>query len=375
MSIRTNSACFFILVAIALCSRVASAQVMRLDPQSTMHITVPEDSPVTVVRADWGESTATARGGAMLLDLHTSLALRNSGQRSIRSVTLLVQAQEVTPGGKASVSVPSLNVQPGENFPVRIDLRLLRPLQAGSGPLVEIQLDGVLFDDLSFVGPNKLNCRRSMSVWEMEARRDRQHFRSVLESRGREGLRSAMLESMSVQADRMQMDARMAQSGRATTSRNERQIELAFLSGGGGPLSADTGMVRIADNEARSPRISLRSHTDKAIRGVEIGWLVKDSNGKEFVGGSVPVEVNLQPRSRTTLVQDVTFRFTQPGGSPIEIAQMKAYLSSVEFADGRMWIPERGGRGPTPSPEEQRLTEIYRKKGVDALVTELTRFQ
>ena len=74
--------------------------------------------------------------------------------------------------------VPSLNAGPGENFPIRIDLRLLRPLQS-NGPLVEIGLDGILFDDLSFYGPNRLNSRRSMTVWEMEARRDRQFFKQV----------------------------------------------------------------------------------------------------------------------------------------------------------------------------------------------------
>src|SRR4051794_29969335 len=234
------------LLAVAL-TGTAQAQPSRLDPRSTMHITLPEDSPVTVVSADWGESTATARGGAMLLDLHTSLSLRNSSGRKIRGITLLVQSQEVTPGGKASVSVPSLNVQSNENFPVRIDLRLLRPLQAGSGPLAEIQLDGVLFDDLSFYGPNRLNCRRSMTVWELEARRDRQHFRTILESKGRDALRSEMLASLDHQAERMQMDARVSQSGRATATRGEHQIELAFLAPSNAPVTADTGMVRISD--------------------------------------------------------------------------------------------------------------------------------
>jgi len=364
------------LVGAVVLASTMSAQSGRLDPRSTMHITLPEDSPVTVMSADWGESTFNPRGGAMLLDLHTSLSLRNSSPRRIRGVTLLVQSQDFTPGGKASVSVPSLNVQPGENFPVRIDLRLLRPLTAGTGPMVEIQLDGVLFEDLSFYGPNKLNSRRSMTVWELEARRDRQYFHKVLESKGREALRTAMLESINDQADRMQMDARVAQAGRATTSRNERQVELAFIrSFDGSPIVADTGLVRIADNEARSPRLHLRSQADRAIRGLEIGWMVKDANGREFVSGAVPVEVNLQPHSRTTMVQDVTYRFTQPGGNPIGITDMKAYLASVEFADGMMWVPDRSSRGPTPSPEEQRLTELYRKKGIDALVTELNRFQ
>jgi len=283
----------------------------------------------------------------------------------------------VTPGGKASVSVPSLNVRPGENFPVRIDLRLLRPLQGGNGPLVEIQLDGVLFDDLSFYGPNRLNCRRSMTVWELEARRDRQYFKGVLDARGKDILRGEMLSSLDRQADRIQMDARVAQSGRATTTRNERQIELAFLQQPtrGLPVVPEVGMVRIADNEARSPRMFLRSQADRPVRGVEIGWLVKDTRGREFVASAVPVDVNLQPRQRTTLVQDVTFRFTQPGGAPIVIQEMSAFLTSVEYADGSMWVPERSSRGPTPSAEEQRLTEIYRKRGLEALVTELQRFQ
>ncbi|MEJ7608437.1 MAG: hypothetical protein WKF37_19745 [Bryobacteraceae bacterium] len=156
----------------------------RLDSRSTMHITLPEDAPISVLSADWGESNATPRGGAMLLDLHTSLVFKNTSGRRIRGITLLVQAQEVTPGGKASVSVPSLNVGGNETFPVRVDLRLLRPLQPGSGALVEIALDGILFDDLSFYGPNRLNSRRSMTVWELEAVRDRSILRYFSQGQG-----------------------------------------------------------------------------------------------------------------------------------------------------------------------------------------------
>src|SRR5271166_1780215 len=76
-------------------------------------IDLPKDSPVTLVSADWGESSATPRGGAFLVDVHAALSLRNSSQHRLRGVTLAVVAQEVTPGGKGSVSVPSLDVAPG----------------------------------------------------------------------------------------------------------------------------------------------------------------------------------------------------------------------------------------------------------------------
>src|ERR1700680_2403838 len=76
-------------------------------------IDFPVDSPVTAVSSDWSETRATPRGGAFVLDVHAVLSLRNSSQRRIRRVTLAVSAQEVMPGGKGSVSVPSLDVGPG----------------------------------------------------------------------------------------------------------------------------------------------------------------------------------------------------------------------------------------------------------------------
>src|SRR5438876_10480810 len=139
------------------------AQDAPLDPHSSIGIDLPSDSPVALLKTDVGESRATPRGGALIVDLHMALSLRNSSPHHIRGVTLLVMAQEVTPGGKASVSVPSLNVAPGQAFPVRVDLRLLKPLQTGPGPLVKVSLDGVLFENFDFYGPNRLNSRRSMT--------------------------------------------------------------------------------------------------------------------------------------------------------------------------------------------------------------------
>jgi len=338
-----------------------------------MHITLPEDTPVTVLAADWGESSAMARGGAMLLDLHTSLSFRNSSNRRIRGITLLVMAQEVTPGGKASVSVPSLNVAPGDNFPVRIDLRLLRTLQTGNGPLVEIALDGVLFEDLSFYGPNRLNSRRSMTVWELEARRDRQHFRNVLEREGPEALRREMLASLDRQAQRSQMEARV-QTGRASFTTSGRQVELAFVDAPSSPLTATTGRARVVNDEARTPTMFVQNQSNRAVRGLELAWLLKDSGGREYMTGPIPVDLSLGPRQKTKVVQDVAFKFSQAGGQSITIDSISAFMTSVEFEDGGMWVPERSSQILTSSPEEQRLAELYRKRGLTFVMDELKRF-
>lgn len=361
------------VAAIAFFAGVALAQ-NKLDSRSTLHITLPEDSPVAVVSADWGESTASPRGGAMLLDLHTSLMLRNTGQRRIRGITLLVTSQEVTPGGKASVSVPSLNIAANESFPIRIDLRLLRPLQSGSGPLVQIGLDGILFDDLNFYGPDKLGSRRSMTVWELEARRDRKYFRALMERSGPDALRQEMLASLERQSARQ--DARVAQAGRSTAGSSGRQVQLAFLDMPDAPVEAQSGSAYVRNNEIRSPRMNVHNTSQRPVRAMEIGYSLKDSIGREYVAGAVPIELSLAPSQRTTVVQDAAFQFTTGSGQPIQIDSITAFLSSVEFADGNMWVPsrQRDMRMPTPSPEEQRLTDLYRKRGLQALVEELRKF-
>src|SRR5260370_4080855 len=147
-----------------------------------------KDSPVALLSSDYGDSSETPRGGGMLVGLHAAGTVRNSSQHRIRGITLLVMAQEVTPGGKGSVTVTSLDVGPSETFPVRIDLRLLRPLQAAGGAPVQIGLDGVLFDDLSFFGPDKLSSRRTLTLCEWEARRDRKYFKSLLAEGGADRL-------------------------------------------------------------------------------------------------------------------------------------------------------------------------------------------
>ena len=79
-----------VIVIILVCFGAALAQQPALDPRTSLKIEFPPDSPVTLVSADLGDSATTARGSAMVIDLRSSLSLRNSGQRRIRGVTLLV---------------------------------------------------------------------------------------------------------------------------------------------------------------------------------------------------------------------------------------------------------------------------------------------
>jgi hypothetical protein len=360
-------------------------QDTALDPQSSIKINLPPDSPVALLSANMGESRATLRGSAMMVDLHMALSLRNASAKRISGITLLVAAQEFAPGGKGSVATPSLSAAPGDVFPVHIDLRLLRPAQMAGGPLVQVILDGVLFQDLSFYGPNRLDSRRSLTAWEMEAQRDRQYFKAVLAQAGPAGLQREALASLARQADRPRLDVAVTRGGRAVSSAASSQTaQFAFLQFPDAPVEPLEGWAQLAGNEARAPRIEVRNRSGRPVRYVEIGWVVVDSAGKQYLAASVPAsdpDLFLPPGKTGRILQDTSLRFTRNSGQPVPISRMAGFVSQVEFTDGKIWVPNRQNlvnaqllQVVAPSPEEQRLTDLYRKKGLDALVAELNKF-
>lgn len=342
------------------------------DPRNSFQVRVPAEAPVSVVSADWGQSNAAARGGAMQVELHSTLVLKNSSPRRIRGVSLLVLAQEVTPGGKGSVTVPSLDVAPGESFPVRIDLRLMRPLAPAGGALVEVGLDGVLFEDLTFYGPNRLNAHRAMLAWEMEARRDRRAMLAALESGGEPGLRGALLAAMARIAAQPRMPMQVARALPATNVEGERSVQFAFLSVPESPVELLAGEARMAQMEARAPRIELRNGSRRPIKFVELGWLARDADGRQYVAGTLPAEISLAPGEHSTIRKDSTLRFSRP------VAALTAYPAVIEFADGGMWVPpsaawqdERLAQALPVSGELARLAGLYRVKGMQAVIQQL----
>jgi hypothetical protein len=344
--------------------------------QSLNHkIDLPKDSPVGLLSADFGNSNVIARGGANQIEVNASLSLRNSSQKRIRSMTLMVYAQDGAAGGKGSVAVPTLDAAPGETFSIGIKTLLVRPLASGT-PAVEVKLDGILFDDLSFYGPDTLHSQRTMTVWELEAQRDRKYFKNLLETAGADALGKEMLASLARQGDRSRMGVQMVR-GRATNVETDKEFQFASLDIQESPIELSNGLARVSGNEARAPRFDIRNRSNRTVQHLEIGWLVKGQQGREFQAASVPGDVKLAPNQSGQMTQDATLRFDRP----LAIESMSAFVASVEFADGTQWVPSRSAINQPrlrqvvePSPEEQHLSQIYNKKGLQALIAELKKF-
>jgi hypothetical protein len=391
-------------VALAMPAGLVHAQQLSAgaDASSSVKFDLPADSPVTLISASTGQSRMTPRGGMMVLDLHMSVTLRNSAPRSVRGVVLLITAQEFTPGGKGAVARPCIDVPAGQNFTVPIDLKLAKPVQQASGPLVHVQLDGVIFDDLSFYGPNRLkSSQRDLTLWEVEAQRDRTYYKQVLLAKGEAGLQKEVLSSMARAGDRPQLDVALSHNGRAVGSdisgsvsgSEDLHAHFAFLSMPDAPVLPVQGQASIDGNEVRSPWIEVQNLSKKPVRYVEIGWVVKDKDGNEYLAGSVPgssvsalttsgasLGSVIQAGQRGRIEPDATLKFSR-AGRPVGIDSMTGFVSQVEYSDGKMWVPSRKDlnsssllRTMAPSTEEQRLLDIYAKQGLTALLADLSRY-
>jgi hypothetical protein len=356
-------------------------------PTGSVSLNLPKDSPVSVLALSTDQSRATMRGAAMVLDLHMSLTLRNGGSGRIHGVTLRVVSQEVAMGGKGSVTIPSLNIAPGEVFPVRIDMQLVRPTQIAGGPLVQVDLDGVLFNDLSFFGPDRLNSRRYLTACELEAQRDREHFKRVLAAGGKESLRHEMIDSLQRQSDLQPLTVQVRRGGPVVSSAAVapagRMAEFAFVELPDSPVEPVQGWAQIAGNEARAPRIEVRNRSSKPVKYVELGWIVSDQSGRQYMAGSLPsaeAGLYLPPGQSARVLQESTLNFSS-NGQPVNVRKMTGFVNQVEFADGKVWVPNRQNleqpvlqKVLAPSAEEQRLSSLYRRKGIDALVDELKKY-
>lgn len=384
-----NNVRVFLALAGLLNAAGLAAQDLTLDPQTSVQVTLRNDSPVTLISTSMGESRAAARGAALVLDLHVLLTLRNASPNRIRGLVLSVVSQEATVGGKGSVSWPSLNVGPGEAFPVRIDLQLMRPTQVAASPLVKVELDGVLFHNLAFFGPDKLHSQRTLTAFEMEAQRDRENLKRVLAQSGTQGLQQAMLEIQSRVDDRPQLNVRLVRrrvlSGAgAAVAGGVRTEQFAFLKFPNAPVEPVDGWAELSSrgDVAHAAHIEVRNRSTKPVRYVEMGWLVSDQN-QQYVAASLPPsgpELLLRPNDTARVDQDTELRFSR-NGEPVSIRDMKGFVSQVEFTDGKVWVPSRQDLASEsllkvlpPSPEEQRLADLYTKKGLTALLEELKKF-
>ena len=362
------------------------------EPEKAIDIRLAPDVPLSILSRDVSETTIQILGAVMVIDLRCALEIRNDSSHYLRGLILGVVTQPLSPGGKASVGLPSLNVAPDETVSARVDLQLIRPFPLQSEHAVSVEVDGVLLSNLTFHGPDEFNSRRQLMVWELEADRDRRHFQALLKGGGPNRLETEIRASLDRQTKRPRLDARIDLSlanrvTRSTPQSKGQSVEMAPLKLPDAPLEMVAGRALVDGSRARSPQITVKNLSGKPVLYYEMGWLISDSQGTRYMAGSVPAPgrgFRLQPGEATSTRTDRAFVFRPKlarGGSDFVISGMRGYVSHVQFEDGSFWIPSRSNlaesellRSTPVSAEEKRLCMVYSRSGVDAVVRELAKF-
>jgi hypothetical protein len=357
------------------------------DGGGLLEVEFPHDSPVLLVHfglQEPGPTTAQVRGVSIVVNLHASLLLRNTGNKTISGLTLRVETPDLTPSGRGSVTVPSLHAHPGEVFPVSLDMQLARPISMGRarGAMMQVSLDCALFSDLTAYGPDKLESRRMLMVYELEARRDRRYLAELLASGQLAELREELnfgLEDLNP----AQLSLELLHTPTSTSERHQ-PVSVGAVAFPSSPIKPLGGNAQVFGNEVRTSELEVRNTSGKPIKVFQVGWIVRDQRGLDFVAGCLPSAMQLAPVETASLTQPGTLRFSRPGGQPMVVSSLLAFVNNVEFSDGKFWIPSRTDisqatkdpllrRALASSPEQQRLSDIYRRKGMSGLQEELKR--
>ena len=360
-------------------------------PERAVRVGIAPDVPLSLVSKDLSGTSIEVRGAVMIIDLKCRLEVRNQSGRFLRGVVVGVMTDEHAPGGKASVAVPSLNVPPDGVTQLDVELKLVRPFPPNSSHAVNLDVDGALFTSLTFRGPNEFDSRRKLLVWEMEAERDRKHFKSLLASGGSEQLEAAMRASVRRRQQRPRLEAALRQQLRKLIAparplaRREQRIEVSRHDLSGSPLEIVSGSAMVAGARVSAPEIRVKNRSQKPVRSFELGWLVSDRNGTNYTAGLMPSpkdQSRLAPGAEASTRSNRQFVFNlRASAADFAISGMSGYVRNVEFVDGSVWIPTRGDLETSPlgsavavSVEEERLSRLYGSRGVTALITELAKF-
>jgi hypothetical protein len=228
-----------------------------------------------------------------------------------------------------------------------------------------------------------------MTASEMESQRDRTALKRLLAQGGNPALKEGILKILARREALPQIQGRIV-SGHIMTNAvvaalaPERQEQFAFVQFPDGPVQLIRGSALIAGSEARTPSIEVRNLTNQPVKYVELGWVLTDSNGRAYMAGSLPSTdpaFALPANGTSKVSQEKTLDFST-NRLPLSISKVTGFVNQVEFADGKVWVPNRQNIDTNPlllqvlepSVEEERLANLYVTKGLPALVEELKKY-
>ncbi len=397
---------FTLLLAISLAGvmlrEAAHAQQWQrpvaIDPRAFVRVTLPPNGPLELVQVDYGTSfiMRNQRGMQMALDL--MLAVRNRSAKPIEGMAMALGYGFGKPGTEGLSAVSGIRLEPGATYAVPARMRAeieLPPAGARARPVdlptsVRVSLDSVLFADGSSFGPDQMRVLGAMRINQAESARDRRYFQALTETGGL-GRLLGMLEKLDAQAAGASAAAAQrtprvlagAAAERARALAQFADFRVARLPGA--PLEIVSARARVYDAGLVDPALEIRNAGGAEVADFQVAWVLRDASGREFRAATVSGSSRSRAARSLPLAAGESWAWSDPavletGPASGPILSGRVYLRAVQFADGRVWVPERaqleaaGLSGVfTYSPEAIRLLRLYQSRGPAALTAELRR--
>lgn len=369
----------------------------EVDPRSFVRVQLPPDSPVEVVDLSYGSSRIVRRPMALEMELNLILTLRNRSGKPVEGLALVLGTAAAR-GAVGLSAVSGIRLESGATFtlPARMhaDYHLASTAASTSArqlpSSMQVRLDAVLFSDGTGYGPDRMRALGAMRINQAESLRDRRFFHVLYDSGGLPRLLSVLQRwggEATAQTNAPQETPSVLAGVSAERARALAQFaDFRVARFSDAPIEIVSARARVFDGGLVDPSLEVRNISGVPVTDFLVTWLLSDATGKEFRGATISASGWREPGTRFQVAPGESAVWSHSSVLAIgpratgPILSGRVYLRAVEFADGRVWVPERhtieaaGLTGPlTFSPEVVRLFRLYQTRGPSALLAEFRR--
>lgn len=361
---------------------------LSIDPHSFVQVMLPSDSPLEVVRVDYGSSRVTRRSNTLEMDLNLTVTVRNRSGKSVEGLALAMGGLNMNAMGLSAIS--GIRLESGGEFTLPATRAAVtwspnrNGVLLGAPSSVQVRLDAVLFSDGSGYGPDLMRALSAMRMNQAESLRDRRFFQAMYQSGGLPQVLPALQRWANEAANPGAGQPAVRALGGAAAEQIRQQarpFDFRVTRFNGAPVEIVSARAGLSDGRLVDPAIEVRNVSGRDIADLHVTWIVRDGSGKEIRVATLAESGRPQAGFRFELPAGETMTLKYPsvmevGSAPVSAGRV--YLRAVQFSDGRVWVPERSAllaagfpTGMTLSPEVIRLYRLYQSQGPPALLSEI----
>lgn len=376
MSVRVALGCWLILLPAITLAGGADRNLPSL------RLELPQDSPILLRAFTVATSPQSERGVPAAERFEASVRLHNSGPKTVVGLAFSIRYEPVGDLPTASYVISGLRAAPESEFPIHLAFETAHGgrVSVNSPATVYVALDCVLFSDLSTYGPDRLNQHSNLVVYELQGRRERAYVAGLLKAQRLPDVREELNFGLPPEPPAWILSVEPP-----PPFSHPQSLGIQALSENA-PVTIVGGTIQALGGRFWSPMVEVRraGGTNEPV-SVDVAFILADERGREAVAAILPFPLSGSPGATIALQSNISARAAALDSVPVLVRKCYAFVSAVHLSDGSVWVPsrsdlERASDGSlltalSACPERERLAAIFRHGGLQAVASDLKRFE